>query len=452
MKLSILAPLVGGTLHGADRDVSSFGSDTRSLQAGDVFIALSGANFDANDFIADAAARGAVAALVSRPDSRVDIPQLVVADTLAALGLLAQAWRQQYPALVRVAITGSVGKTTTKEMTASIFREMGSTLATLGNKNNEIGVPLTLLRLQAEHQYGVFELGANHKGEIAYTSALVEPQAAVIVNVGSAHLEGFGSRQGIAAAKAEIYDGLVAGGTAIINLDDDFAPYWQERCAGKKQLGISIKGPADVWASDIRRGSQQAYVFTLHVAGQQTEVQLALLGRHCVGNAVAAAALAHVAGVPIEKIRAGLENTRPVAGRMILHVLGEQQFVIDDTYNANPESMKAAIDVLADMSGRRILVTGDMGELGIAAESGHREVGEYAKMKKIDALYALGHYSGFTAKGYGEGARVSDSQQALIETLEKELEGVVAILVKGSRSAKMENVVQGLTGKNGEQH
>lgn len=452
MKLSALAPRLGGTLLGADCDISRFGSDTRSLQPGDMFIALSGANFDANDFIADAAAKGAVAALVSRPDSRVDIPQLVVADTLAALGLLAQLWRQQYPDLLRVAITGSAGKTTTKEMTASIFREVGETLATLGNKNNEIGVPLTLLRLQAEHRYGVFELGANHKGEIAYTSALVEPQAAVIVNVGSAHLEGFGSRQGIAEAKGEIYDGLVAGGSAIINLDDDFAAYWQERCAGKKQLGISIKGPADVWASDIRPGSRLAYEFTLHVGAEQTAVRLQLLGRHCVGNAVAAAALAHAVGVPIEKIRAGLENTRPVSGRMILHVLGEQRFVIDDTYNANPESMKAAIDVLAEMGGRRILVTGDMGELGAAAEAGHRDVGEYAKMKKIDALYTLGNFSAFTAKGYGEGARVSSSQQALIEALGKELEGVVAILVKGSRSAKMENVVQGLTGKHGEQH
>jgi UDP-N-acetylmuramoyl-tripeptide--D-alanyl-D-alanine ligase len=452
MKLSTMASVLGGSLHGGDRDISSFGSDTRSLQAGDMFIALSGANFDANDFIAQAAEKGAIAALVSRPDSSVDIPQLVVADTMAALGLLAQGWRKQYAALVRVAITGSAGKTTTKEMTASIFREVGATLATLGNKNNEIGVPLTLLRLQAEHRYGVFELGANHKGEIAYTSALVQPQAAVIVNVGSAHMEGFGSRQGIAEAKGEIYDGLVAGGTAIINLDDDFAGYWQQRCAGRKQLGISIKGPADVWAADIRRGSQQAYTFTLHIGNEQAEVQLQLLGRHCVGNAVAAAALAHAVGVPIAQIRAGLENTRPVSGRMILHVVGEQRFVIDDTYNANPESMKAAIDVLADMGGRRVLVTGDMGELGAAAESGHRDVGEYAKMKKIDALYALGHYSGFTAKGYGEGAQVSSSQQALIASLEKELEGVVAILIKGSRSARMENVVQGLTGNNGEQH
>jgi UDP-N-acetylmuramoyl-tripeptide--D-alanyl-D-alanine ligase len=452
MKLSDIANALGGSLYGADVEVGSFGSDTRKLAAGDMFIALSGANFDANDFLAQAAGKGAAAALVSRVDRSLELPQVLVADTLAALGDLARLWREQFPELVRVAMTGSAGKTTTKELVASIFREMGHTLATLGNLNNEIGVPLTLLGLRHEHQYGVFELGANHKGEIAYTSGLVRPHAAVIVNVGTAHLEGFGSRQGIAEAKGEIYDGLATGGTAIINLDDDFAGYWQERCAGRKVLGISVKREADIWADEIQQGPQRAYAFTLHIGEESTPVQLQLLGRHCVANAVCAAALAHACGVPLRKIRAGLEKTTPVKGRMILNTVGEQRFVIDDTYNANPESMKAAIDVLADMPGRRVLVTGDMGELGAAVESGHREVGEYAKMKKIDALYAVGQYSGFTAAGYGEGAQISSNQQALIEKLEKELEGVVAILVKGSRSAKMENVVQGLTGKIEEQH
>jgi UDP-N-acetylmuramoyl-tripeptide--D-alanyl-D-alanine ligase len=452
MKLSRMAAVLNTSLIGADREISSFSSDTRSIQPGDMFIALSGENFDANNFLPQAVEKGAVAALVSRANPAVSLPQIVVPDTFVALGQLAQAWRQQYQSLVRVAITGSAGKTTTKELTASIFREMGETLATLGNKNNEIGVPLTLLRLQAGHRYGVFELGANHKGEIAYTSGLVQPQAAVIVNVGTAHLEGFGSRQGIAEAKAEIYDGLVEGGTAIINLDDDFAGYWQQRLAGKKQMTLSVQRAADVWADNIRQGKNRGYAFTLHAGGASADVELQLLGRHSVGNAVAAAALAHACGVPLEKIRTGLENTRPVSGRMILHVVGDQRFVIDDTYNANPASMKAAIDMLAEMPGRRVLVTGDMGELGSATESGHREVGGYAKMKKIDALYSVGQYSGFTAEAYGAGAQVSQNQQALIEELEKELEGVVTILVKGSRSARMENVVNALTKKNEEQH
>lgn len=452
MKLSILAPAIGGVLHGSDREVSAFSSDTRSLQAGDMFIALSGLNFDANAFVGQAVEKGAIAALVSRLDASLDLPQVLVADTQAALGLMAVAWRKQFPSLQRVAITGSAGKTTTKEMTASIFRELGKTLATPGNKNNEIGVPLTLLRLQADDRYGVFELGANHRGEIAYTSALVQPQAAVIVNVGTAHLEGFGSRQGIAEAKGEIYDGLVAGGTAIINLDDDFAGYWQQRCAGRRQLGFSVKGPADVWASDIRPGKPLAFAFALHVGDAETEVELPLPGQHCVANAVAAAALASALGAPLDAIRAGLEKTPVVPGRMNVHAFPGGRLVIDDTYNANPESMKAAIDVLAALPGRRVLVTGDMGELGEAVERGHREVGEYAKMKKIDALYSVGLYSAFTNEGFGEDAKSAANHKELIEILEKELEGVVAILVKGSRSAKMERVVEGLTGKHGEQH
>lgn len=450
MKLSTMARVLNARLIGEDREIASFSSDTRNILPGDMFIALSGANFDANNFIAQAAKNGAVAALVSRADEAAGIPQVVVEDTFIALGQLAKAWRQQY-APTRVAITGSAGKTTTKEMTASIFREMGKTLATLGNKNNEIGVPLTLLRLAGDDKYGVFELGANHKGEIAYTSALVEPQAAVIVNVGSAHLEGFGSRRGIAEAKGEIYEGLTADGVAIINLDDDFAGYWQQLCQSRRQMGFSVQQQTDVWASNIRQGKKRGYAFTLHIGAESAEVELQLLGRHNVPNAVAAAALAHACGVPLEKIRAGLANTSPVKGRMILTVVGDQQYVIDDTYNANPTSMKAAIDVLADMPGRRVLVTGDMGELGSATESGHREVGEYAKMKKIDALYAVGQYSGFTTSAYGEGARAAQDQQDLIEQLEKELEGVVTILVKGSRSAKMENVVNALT-ENKEQH
>lgn len=453
MKLSTMAGILNASLVGNDRDITSFSSDTRSLKAGDMFIALSGENFDANAFVGKAAEAGACAALVSRADTSAGIPQLQVKDTFVALGQLARAWREQFDT-VRVAITGSAGKTTTKEMTASIFREAGNTLATLGNKNNEIGVPLTLLRLEAGHRYGVFELGANHKGEIAYTSALVAPQAAVIVNVGTAHLEGFGSRQGIAEAKAEIYDGLSADGVAIINLDDDFAGFWMARCTGKRVLCISTKQQADVWASDIRQLPDGRFAFVLHLEDVPVNVELQLLGRHNVANAVAAAALAYACGIAPEQIRAGLGNTRPVPGRMILKVAGDGRYVIDDTYNANPGSMRAAIDVLADMPGRRVLVTGDMGELGKATEDGHREVGGYARMKKIDALYAVGQYSHFTAAAFGDGAHAYDNQQSLIVDLEKELESVVTLLVKGSRSARMENVVNALADNdtNEEQH
>lgn len=446
MKLSHMAFLLQARLIGEDRDITTFSTDTRTLSGGELFIALSGAHFNGNRFAADAAARGAVAVVVSEEQANLPVPQLLVDDTHEALGRIAKAWREQFD-ITAVAITGSAGKTTTKEFMASIFAEMGPTLATLGNKNNDIGVPLTLFRLNATHKYGVFELGANHVGEIAYTGRLVEPQAAVITNVGTAHLEGFGSREGIARAKGEIYGGLVKGGVACINLDDEFASYWQGLCQGREQLLFSLQKKADVWGDNIRQGDSGRYVFDLHIGSRTAAVELQMLGRHNVSNALAAAALAHACRVPLDKIATGLARTLPAPGRLNLHVPTANCRLIDDTYNANPSSMKAAIDVLTEMPGRKVLVLGDMGELGSATESGHHEVGEYARMKKIDALYTVGQYSHFTAAGFGSQTQVFADQQSLIGELEKELETVVTLLVKGSRSAKMENVVNALRDK-----
>ncbi|MCC2636707.1 MAG: murF [Moraxellaceae bacterium] len=443
MKLSHIAFLVHGRLVGEDRDITSFSTDTRSLAGGELFIALSGAHFNGNRFAADAAARGASAVVVSEAQDGLAVPQVLVEDTHEALGRIAHAWRQQFD-ITSVAMTGSAGKTTTKEFVASIFTGMGPTLATLGNKNNDIGVPLTLFRLNASHRYGVFELGANHVGEIAYTSALVEPQAVVITNVGTAHLEGFGSREGIARAKGEIYGGLVKGGIACINVDDEFAPYWIGLCAGRQQLHYSMRTKADLWVDNIRQADSGCPGFDLHVGARSASIELQMLGRHNISNALAAATLAHACNVPLDLIAAGLSRTRPAPGRLNLHVPLPSCRLIDDSYNANPSSMKAAIDVLAEMPGRRVLVVGDMGELGKATESGHHEVGEYARMKKIDALYTVGQYSHFTAAGFGEEAGVYADQQALIGELEKELETVVTLLVKGSRSAHMEDVVHAL--------
>jgi UDP-N-acetylmuramoyl-tripeptide--D-alanyl-D-alanine ligase len=441
-----MAFLLQARLIGEDRDIRAFSTDTRTLAGGELFIALSGAHFNGNRFAADAAAKGAAAVVVSEEQSGLPVPQLLVDDTQQALGRIAHAWRQQFD-IVSVAMTGSAGKTTTKEFVASVFAEMGPTLATLGNKNNDIGVPLTLFRLNESHQYGVFELGANHVGEIDYTSHLVEPRAVTITNVGTAHLEGFGSREGIARAKGEIYGGLVAGGVACINLDDEFAPYWQGLCKGRQVLGYSFKQKADVWGDNIRQADSGCYVFDLHIGARSASIELRMLGRHNVANALAAAALAHACLVPLDKIASGLARTLPAPGRLNLHVPTADCRLIDDTYNANPSSMKAAIDVLADMPGRTVVVLGDMGELGSATESGHHEVGEYARMKKIDALYTVGQYSHFTAAGFGSEARMFTGQQALIDELEKELETVVTLLVKGSRSAKMENVVNALLDK-----
>lgn len=446
MKLSHMAFLIHGRLIGEDREISSFSTDTRTLAGGELFIALSGANFNGNRFAADAAARGACAVVVSEEQKGLPVPQLLVEDTHQALGRIAQAWREQFD-IVSVAMTGSAGKTTTKEFVASIFGEMGPTLATLGNKNNDIGVPLTLFRLDASHRYGVFELGANHVGEIAYTSSLVKPQAVVITNVGTAHLEGFGSREGIARAKGEIYGGLVKGGVACINLDDEFAPYWQGLCKDRQQLGFSMQKPADLWVDNVRQAESGRYVFDLHIGQRTAPIELQMLGRHNVSNALAAAALAHACLVPLERIAAGLARTLPAPGRLNLHVPAGNCRLIDDTYNANPSSMKAAIDVLTEMPGRKVLVLGDMGELGSATESGHHEVGGYARMKKIDALYTVGQYSHFTAGAFGAEAKVFPDQQSLIGELEKELETVVTLLVKGSRSAHMEDVVKAMLEK-----
>jgi len=449
MRLSEIAGVVSGELIGLDADVGSFSSDTRTLQANDVFIALSGPNFDANTLVCQAADKGAVAAIVSRMDPNAGIPQIVVADCHRALGQIAAAWRARFPQLVRVAMTGSAGKTSTREMTARIFEQQGQTLATLGNLNNDIGVPLTLLRLRDTHQYGVFELGANHAGEIAYTSGLVQPQAAVIINVGTAHLEGFGSRAGIAKAKGEIYDGLTPDGVAVVNIDDDFADYWLDKLQGRRVQTFSERTVADVYATDIHAGDMPQFAFTLHIGEQSAPVQLQLLGRHQVMNALAAASLAHACGVSLARIVDGLQKTRAFPGRTVPHHLGQQRYLIDDSYNANPSAAKAAIDLLAALPGRHVLVLGDMGELGDATASGHYEVGEYAAMKNIDALYATGQHSAHYAAGYGSQAQLFPDHQALLKALEAELQGVVTILVKGSRSARMERVVQGLTGDAG---
>ncbi len=445
MKLSELAYVVGGELVGLDCDVVSFSTDTRSLLPGDLFIALSGPNFDANDFVLAAVEKGAVAAIVTRVNPQAGIAQILVDDAHRALGQTAAAWRAKFPQLKRVAITGSAGKTSVKEMVASIFATEAATLATIGNLNNDIGVPLTLLRLRAEHQFGVFELGANHRGEIAYTSALVAPHAALVNNVGTAHLEGFGSREGIAKAKSEIYQGLVVDGTAVINADDEFAEYCAQQASGYRVLRFSQRAKADVYATDIVSEGIPVWSFTLHIGDQSTPVQLQVLGRHQVSNALAAAGLAYACGMSLAQIKQGLERCKPVAGRTVLHRLQANHYLIDDTYNASPNAMRAAIDLLADMPGRKVIVLGDMAELGAAAAEIHQDIGAYAYMKKINALYATGKHATDYQAGFGQQTQLFPDHQALLRGLESELQGVVTILVKGSRSARMEQVVQGLT-------
>lgn len=444
MRFGEIAKVTGGILHGADGEALTFSTDTRQLAAGDFFIALSGENFDANTFVGAAAARGAAGALVTRADASVSLPQIVVEDTRLALGQLALAWRRQFDP-VRVAITGSSGKTTTKEMTAAIFALAGPTLATLGNKNNEIGVPLTLLRLRPEHRYGVFELGANHRGEIAYTSGLVQPRAALINNIGYAHLEGFGSRQGIAEAKGEIFSGLVPDGIAIINRDDDYADYHLELNRDRRVITFGERMPADVRAANARRLAGGAWGFDLHLGGEVLPVRLQVLGRHNIANALAAASLAMACGLGSDIIRQGLEAARAAPGRLELHRAGERA-VIDDTYNANPASMKAALDMLADCDGCRVAILGGMGELGEGAPDLHEDVGRHARDRGIDQLIAVGQFHEHTLNGFGGGVGFAD-QDALFAALTDLIPPGATVLVKGSRSARMERVVQQLISK-----
>lgn len=445
MYLADAAVAVNGVLAGENLSFKAVSTDTRTLQPGDFFVALKGPHFNGHDYIAQAEKAGACALLVSESvDS--SLPHIKVANTLRALGDLGAAWKKQFnPATV--AITGSCGKTSVKEMVAAILSLRGKTLATKGNYNNEIGVPLTLLSLQSDHEYAVIELGANHIGEIAYTVSLVEPEVAVITNAGSAHIEGFGSRDNVARAKGEIYQGLPESGKALINQDDNYCEYWQSITQNYQQLGFSLQSEqADYFASGIKVNHAGQYGFTLHLQNEAPLfVQLGLLGKHNVMNAVTAASVAHVMGASHEQIKQGLQTVKAIPGRLYPISIGEQ-VVIDDTYNANPVSIKAAVDLLAELNVRTCVVLGDMAELGTHAPSMHREVGEYVATKGIDYLVVKGKHAADYLVGFSQcqnenqkGARF-DEYEEVVAFLQHEKPDT--LLVKGSRSAAMENVVQ----------
>lgn len=440
IRLTQAAAWLAAERTGADVEFHGVSTDTRSLPAGALFIALRGPRFDAHDYVAEAAARGAVALLVERAvDS--PLPQLIVRDTRLALGRLAAAWRLHCNTPL-VAITGSNGKTTVKEMSRAIFAQSGAVLATEGNLNNDIGVPLTLLRLTPQHRHAVIEMGANHAGEIAYLSDLAQPDAAVITNAGPAHLEGFGSVEGVARAKGEIYRGLRENGVAVINADDAFADLWRGMAGTQRQLCFGMAPEATVTARWQPEGCGSRLWLQTPVG--EAELLLPVPGRHNVMNALAAAALALALDLSLEAIRRGLEGMQGVAGRLARRAAFNGAQLIDDSYNANPASMRAAIDVLAACAAPRILVVGDMGELGANAMQLHREVGAYARSAGIDALYATGPLSLATVEGFGMRAQHFADCAALAAALRKVLTVDSTVLVKGSRSARMERVVEAL--------
>jgi len=437
---------LGATLVNGDAQFDSLTIDSRQLQAGDLFVAIKGPSFDGHAFVEKARIGGAVAAVVEQQVESC-LPQLVVDDSRDALGQLGEINRDHYNGAM-LAITGSAGKTTVKEMSAAILSQIGNTLATRGNFNNELGVPLTLMRLTVEHQYAVLELGASSIGEIAYTSALVKPDVAVITNAAEAHIEGFGCLNNVVQAKGEILDALPEQGVAIINGDDLNAYKWKLRAGARKQCVFSLdeKSGADFYARNCQIRANGAYSFELVAPQGAIVVNLNQLGRHNISNALAAAAATSELGAGLVDIKAGLETVVAVAGRLTSTTLANGARIIDDSYNANPESLRAAIDVLSQCDGHKILVLGDMAELGDTALHDHREAARYALSQGIDNLMTLGSLSAHAAREFGPQGHAYESHEDLIATLRKRMNGNTAVLVKGSRSAHMERVVQAFTG------
>jgi UDP-N-acetylmuramoyl-tripeptide--D-alanyl-D-alanine ligase len=449
MNLSAAARAVGGAFSGADGEFTSVGSDSRVVTPGMLFVALKGERFDGHDFVRDVLAKGAAGALVSRAwaDANPDLPLIAVDDTRLALGALAAHWRERF-AIPLIGITGSNGKTTVKEMCAAILRrQLGdeAVLATQGNLNNDIGLPLTLLTLRSGHRAAVIEMGMNHPGEIAYLTRIARPTVALVNNAQRAHLEGLGTVTDVARAKGEIFEGLSAGGVAVVNADDPQAGLWRALAGQRRIAAFGLAESAEVRGGWQPRGF--GGVLAVATPAGNMEVELKVPGEHNARNALAAAAACLAAGAPLDVIAAALGEYAGVKGRLQRRSGLGGATVLDDSYNANPDSMRAAIDVLAGMTGKRILVMGDMGEVGEAAAQFHDEIGGHAKSSGIELLFALGARSSDAAHNFGEGARHFDNVEALIAALRPELDARTTVLVKGSRFMRMERVVDAIEEK-----
>lgn len=445
--LSWIADKVNGTLNSTHEDieVSAVSTDTRTIESGAVYLALKGPNFNGHEFVSQAQQAGASAVIASEAVDTT-LPVIFVEDTKQALGDLGAAVKA-FIAPKTIAVTGSSGKTTVKEMCASILERRGNVLATKGNFNNDIGVPLTLLRLEPHHEYAVMELGANHLGEIAYTTNLVKPDVATIVNAAASHLEGFGSLLGVARAKSEIFKGLDDDGVAIVNVDSQFADFWLGKLKHTQTLTFAPdqKNPADFYAEDIIVGLDGCAAFHLSCPQGEIAIQLTIPGIHNVGNALLAAALTLQVGATLENVRDGLLAMKQVSGRLNVKQLTEQVRLLDDTYNANVASVNAAIDTLSSFSGITVLVLGDMKELGEKSRYYHEQVGEYAKQKGIDHLYTMGVLSQSASAVFNENGGHFSDIESLLTAMESDLlvqQRDISILVKGSRSSKMERVVE----------
>lgn len=438
LDLAEIAELTGGDLIGAAAPVRSVSTDTRQLKAGELFVALRGPHFDAHDFIARGAVDRAAGLLVSHPMASA-LPQVVVDDTGLALARLAEGWRERL-AIPVVGLTGSNGKTTVKEMIGSILGQRSRVYVTQGNLNNHIGVPLTLLSIRPEHAYAVVEMGANHPGEIGGLTDLVHPDVALITNAAPAHLEGFRDLEGVARAKGEIFAGLAPRGVGIVNANDPFGPYWRQLVGPQRRcLSFALDRPAEVRGSYDPHGG-----LALITPEGAITVELPLQGRHNAQNALAATAATLALEVPLEQIRAGLEAMRPVGGRLVPRPARNGAWILDDSYNANPSSFEAAVEVLISRAGSLHLVLGDMGELGQAGPQLHRRAGEFAREMGVERLYAFGPLSRASVEGFGPRGEWFEDIEALTEAVSARLSKGATVLVKGSRAMRMERVVEAL--------
>ena len=443
-----VANVVNGALSGKDIPFLSISTDSRTAGEGQLFVALRGENFDGHEFVNAARARGAVAALVSsdgavRGIEGKDFPLIAVKDTRFALGQLAAYWRGKF-ALPVVVVTGSNGKTTTKEMVASILRVVygGDVLATEGNLNNEIGLPLTLLGLNERHRAAVVEIGMSRPGEILALAKIAQPTVAIVTNAQRAHLEGMESLEAVAAEKGSVYSGMPKSGTAVINTDDQYHELWLEQSAGRRIMRFSFERAVEVVGFRAARALENT--LTIRAGNERVEVRLMTPGKHNAHNALGAAAAALAAGADLSAVRNGLAAFRGVRRRLQRRNALKGATLFDDTYNANPDSVRAGIDVLAAESGKKILVLGDMGETGKMAPQFHEEIGIYAKSKGIDVLLTLGDWCAMAARAFGERGRHFEKDILLIDVLKMELGSQTSVLVKGSRFMRMERIADAI--------
>lgn len=425
-----------------DRRILGYSTDTRTLNEDEVFIALRGENFDGHEFLSLAEQKGAILAIVDNKNEALNLPQIVVNDTYQALGKLASFYRQRLNTKF-IALTGSNGKTSVKEFIANILPQ--PSYATVGNLNNHIGVPLSMLRIPENTHYAVLELGANHLGEIGYTASIVRPDVALINNIAPAHIGEFGSIEGVANAKGEIYSSLSDSGVAIVNDDDNYAHHWDDIIKNNPVCRFSKIHKTDIYATDIEFDKEGCAKFHLHINNEKYIIQLKVPGEHMVSNALAAASCCVHIGIDINTIISGLEKFQGVMGRLQKKTGLKGATILDDTYNANLNSMLAGLAVLAKYNGKKVFVMGDMGELGEYCDMYHQQVGEAAKQYGIDSFYAVGQHVIKAVEGFGPTAQYFKDKSSLISALKPNISSDFTILVKGSRSAKMEEIVQALT-------